>query len=126
MSIVKVRSEVLHNLPVVGTYQYWTVYCNKCAKWVGKNYSHHDIALGIATLHARRHVSEILREWAEMADMLTYIALHVGKYQWKVLTTDQKELWADLIDRDRTVQDEHDNYVGTDMAYQPVERWWRD
>lgn len=54
---------------------------------------------------------------AAMADLLTYLALHVGRYEWKVLTTEQKNLWADLIDEHRAREYPND--------FEPMERWWQ-
>lgn len=52
-----------------------------------------------------------------LVEMLTYLELHVGRYQWTVLTTPQKNLLADLIDerRARDFPDDHE----------PMERWWQ-
>lgn len=71
-----------------------------------------------------RHVS--LRRTELLEDLLCSIYLYIG---WpsvtRQLTTEQRELWADLIDRERERQDESDGYLDTDMAYAPVDRWWR-
>lgn len=52
-----------------------------------------------------------------LVDMLTYIELHMNRYQWKVLTTDQKNLLADLIDEERATEFPDD--------HTPIERWWQ-
>jgi hypothetical protein len=51
-----------------------------------------------------------------LVELLLYIELHIGQYQWKVLTTDQKNLLADLIDEQRANEYPDD--------HTPMERWW--
>lgn len=63
-------------------------------------------------------VTEIMAEVVTpLVDMLTYIELHMTRYQWKVLTTAQKNLLADLIDEERAL-----NYPDD---HTPMERWWQ-
>lgn len=56
----------------------------------------------------------------EIEDMLAYLDLHIGRYQYKVLTTDQKNMLADLVDAGckRLAKAE-----GWDEA-RTVDRWW--
>lgn len=59
-------------------------------------------------------------------DLLTAIFLYCN-WAWitKNLTTEQRELWADVLDDHRRAQDLADGYVGTTMEYEPMRRWWR-
>lgn len=52
----------------------------------------------------------------EIIETLLYIELHIGRHEWKQLTTSQKDLLADLIDERRSA--EYNDY-------EPMERWWR-
>ena len=45
------------------------------------------------------------------------------RYVTKNLTTEQKELWADVIDEVHRAQEIED---GTPEDFWPVERWWRE
>jgi hypothetical protein len=53
----------------------------------------------------------------QVSDLLAYLDLHIGRYQWKVLTAEQKELMADLVDESERRSQPDDPRV--------VERWWR-
>lgn len=62
----------------------------------------------------------------EVADLLAYLDLHLGRYPWTQLTTRQKEVMADLIDNAGTIEQ-----LNNPDEYRPgesprrVERWWR-
>lgn len=60
-----------------------------------------------------------------LKDLLYTLNLYIGYHTWTQLTNEQKELLADVLDEEYAKQDREDGYVGTDMAHQPVERWWR-
>jgi hypothetical protein len=60
----------------------------------------------------------------EIAEMLAYLDLHLGRHPWKQLTTKQKELLADLIDSDHVLDEEHDYSPGNEPWF--VARWWRE
>jgi hypothetical protein len=62
--------------------------------------------------------------YQELADLVTYAELHFGRFVWTQLTTDQKELLADLIDAKYDRQDAEEN-TPADRRYTPTERWWR-
>lgn len=59
---------------------------------------------------------------SQVADMVAYLDLHIGRYPWQQLTTPQKELFADLVDSHAvsTVAAEHREIPAR------VARWWRD
>lgn len=60
---------------------------------------------------------------AEIAALVGYMDLHLGRHQIKRLTTEQKELWADLVDADAV-----NTSLDPDGDYPPrrTVRWWRD
>jgi hypothetical protein len=60
-------------------------------------------------------------EHDQVADLLAYLDLHIGTYEWKVLTTEEKELMADLIDESRRNMAAEE---GQPISMTP--RWWRD
>jgi len=60
-----------------------------------------------------------------LKDLLTTLNLYIGHYAWTQLTTEQKELLADVVDSEHEKQDMNDGHWGTDLAYRPTERWWR-
>lgn len=63
---------------------------------------------------------------ADIADMVAYMDLHIGKYQVKQMTTEQKELWADLVDSDAIVKSRSDpTYLEPDGIPPRATRWWR-
>lgn len=69
---------------------------------------------------ARVAADPLLRE---IAEMVGYMDLHIGRHQIKQMTTRQKELWADLVDAD-SVLDENEN--PTDGPARRSVRWWRE
>lgn len=58
---------------------------------------------------------------AEIADLLAYLDLHLGRHPWAQLTTRQKELLADLIDSEHVLHP-----GGAEERPWFVARWWRD
>lgn len=54
----------------------------------------------------------------ELKDLLVYLHLYVTQHTWTQLTTDQKELFADIVDEHRR-REYPDDPV-------PIERWWRE
>lgn len=57
-----------------------------------------------------------------MAEMVSYMDLHVGRYQIKQFTSEQKEMWADLSDAVSVL------YAREDPSMDPpgrMPRWWR-
>ena len=61
----------------------------------------------------------------EMKNLLYALNLYISYHTWTQLTTEQKDLLADVVDEEYAKQDIEDGYVGTDMAHKPTERWWR-
>lgn len=51
----------------------------------------------------------------QLEDLICTLWLYTGHYAWKQLTTEQRELFADVLDR--RPQDDGD--------FSPVDRWWR-
>lgn len=51
----------------------------------------------------------------QLEDLICTLWLYTGHYAWKQLTTEQRELFADVLDR--RPQDDGD--------FEPVDRWWR-
>lgn len=51
----------------------------------------------------------------QLEDLVCTLWLYTGHYAWKQLTTEQRELFADVLDR--RPQDDGD--------FEPVDRWWR-
>ncbi len=72
---------------------------------------------------AREDVPALLDENLRMRDLLSYLALHIGRYEWTQLTTEQKELLADVIEEKHRRMEAED---GLDYTSVPVHRWWRD
>lgn len=62
---------------------------------------------------------------AEIAAMVAYMDLHVGRYEIRQMDTRQKELWADLVDAD-AIRAAHEDDAGSDDAPRRSVRWWRD
>lgn len=61
-----------------------------------------------------------------IADMVSYMGLHIGKFHIKQMTTEQKEWWADLVDADALVKAEDDpTYLDPDGIASRAARWWR-
>lgn len=60
---------------------------------------------------------------AQIAEMVAYMDLHIGRYEMKQMTTEQKELWADLVDAYGVVTTLVDE--GTHTEPRRVARWWR-
>lgn len=58
---------------------------------------------------------------AEIAAMVAYMDLHIGRYQVSQLSTKQKEIWADLVDSANVNAQES----WRDEARRTT-RWWRD
>ena len=79
----------------------------------------------LVQLEGSPEVPELVDENRRLRDLLSYLWLYQRRHTWTQLTTEQKELFADVVDEDHRVQDIEDGYVGTDMAYTPVDRWWR-
>lgn len=60
---------------------------------------------------------------AEIAALVGYMDLHMGRHEIRQLTTAQKELWADLVDADAVAT------ANADPSMWPPRRsvrWWRD
>lgn len=72
---------------------------------------------------ARTDVPALLDENLRMRDLLSYLALHIGRYEWRQLTTEQKDLLADVIEEKHRRMEAED---GLDYTSVPVNRWWRD
>lgn len=61
-----------------------------------------------------------------IADLISYMDLHVGKYEIKQLTTQQKEMWADLVDSSNVLMAREDpSYADPTGIPRRVPRWWR-
>lgn len=58
-------------------------------------------------------------ENVKLRELLCYLNLYTSYHTWTKLTTEQKELFANVIDEDR-----FEEYGEEDVH--PVERWWRD
>lgn len=65
------------------------------------------------------------RTRAELEDLVCTLWLYLSDHTWKQLTTDQKELFADVLDEHHAHLDVQEATATTDHAYSPVERWWR-
>lgn len=64
---------------------------------------------------------------AALEDLLATVYLYVGwRSVTRHLTTDQKNLWADILDAEHARLDEQEGTAGTDRAYGLVDRWWRE
>ncbi|WP_248581571.1 hypothetical protein [Nocardioides sp. InS609-2] len=62
-----------------------------------------------------------------IGELVGYMDLHVGKYQIKQLTTEQKELWADMVDATEWLQAREDpSSAYPDGIPRRTPRWWRD
>lgn len=70
----------------------------------------------------------ILTGWRELAgpeasktealeDLVCSLWLYTGRYEWTQLTTEQKELWADALDKHQLAEYPDE--------FTPQERWWR-
>lgn len=60
---------------------------------------------------------ELKDQHDKILETLLYMELHVGRYEWSQLTTEQKNLLADLIDEGRAKEYPDD--------HEPMERWWQ-
>lgn len=62
-------------------------------------------------------VDEIMDEVVTpLVDLVTYLYLYMTRHTWTQLTTDQKNLLADLVDEWNRTQYEDS---------EPLERWWQ-
>jgi hypothetical protein len=87
---------------------------------------------------AQKQQDEV-QEWIELckgykdyidniADMLAYLELHISRYPVSQLTTEQKEMLADLVDygAKRTwMADKSIDHDDTDERPRTMNRWWR-
>lgn len=72
--------------------------------------------------------NDVLRDkrMAMIADLVAYMDLHIGRYEMKQLTTEQKELWADLVDADAWLDARKDpSMAEPDGVPARTSRWWR-
>lgn len=53
-------------------------------------------------------------------DLLAYLDLHIVRYQYKVLTTEQKNMLADLVDASCAREAVEEGYAEA----RTVDRWW--
>lgn len=60
-----------------------------------------------------------------LRDLVSSMWLYTSRHTWTQLTTEQKELFADVVDADHVRQDALEG-TSPDLAYTPLERWWRD
>lgn len=60
---------------------------------------------------------------SEIAHLVAYLDLHLGRYQWSQLTTRQKELLADLVDASSVIAAADDPGYGEPAR---TTRWWRE
>lgn len=61
-----------------------------------------------------------------IAELVSYVDLHIGKYAIRQLTTQQKELWADLVDSAGVLLAREDPSYAEPAGVPPrVPRWWR-
>lgn len=63
---------------------------------------------------------------AALEDLLASLWLYTSRHTWTQLTTEQKDLFADVVDAHLAAADVEDGYAGTPMANAPVDRWWRE
>lgn len=64
---------------------------------------------------------------AALEDLLTTLMLYVAwRPTTRPLTTEQKNIWADLIDAEHAWRDQQEGTAGTDRSYGLVDRWWQD
>lgn len=71
-----------------------------------------------------RHPSqkpEINPDYVRLAHMVAYMDLHIGRYEMSQLTTEQKNLWADLVDFSGEHAAVHE---GGDVPARKCVRWW--
>lgn len=72
-------------------------------------------------LDTDQHHSDMLRvvasQYEMMWEILLSLNLYIGEYEWKQLTTEQKNFFADLIDTYRAENFPED--------HEPMERWWQ-
>jgi hypothetical protein len=70
-----------------------------------------------------------------IADLIGYVDLHIGRQHLRSCTTEQKEMWADLVDADafwsRREEDQGFRALGIPTDYPDTvprrsERWWRE
>ena len=59
----------------------------------------------------------LLTENDQLRDILCSLNLYIGQYEWTQLTTEQKNMLADVVDRERQ-QNFPDDHT-------PLERWWQ-
>lgn len=66
------------------------------------------------------------RQLRLIADMVAYMDLHIGRFHIKQMTTEQKEMWADLIDAESVLDAREDpTYLEPDGIPSRTPRWWR-
>lgn len=87
---------------------------------------------GVAGRHAgsvpRVTPNDTLRDHRirQIADMVAYMDLHIGRFHIKQMTTEQKELWADLVDANGVQEAREDpTYLDPDGVPPRSTRWWR-
>lgn len=64
---------------------------------------------------------------AALEDLIATLWLYTGNQAWMKLTTEQKELFADVVDADhRRIDEAEGRAPGEPGSFTPIMRWWRE
>lgn len=61
---------------------------------------------------------------SELEGLVESLWLYASHHTISQLTTAQKDLFANVVDAHHARADVEEGYVGTGMAFGPVQRWW--